>query len=164
MSSEEDRQRAEINMFAAMALGQDAAVFSRSDSTSSLPKEEEKNDDHLLATPKKAGSGSQQAFMSAAAKGHVSSMDSGTFQFSSSSAQPQPAESSNLNAAAAALEGPDLNNSANTASNPLSALPTSTADDTSKNPSRITEDLPMFAEQVIMERPLFLGPLYRLGC
>ena len=162
--------------------------MSRTDSANSLPDAERDSvleDLHLLKTPKQGhGRHGQQgvqqqqardAFLAAASA--TSPGDSGTFQFSApdnstdnthtpASKEQLEEKQSNLDAAIAALSGPDLSattghqHSLTQQQLALPALGEQRGGD-DKSPCRITpeQDVPMFAEEVIMPRPLFFGAI-----
>lgn len=161
-----DSRRQEINMFAAMALGEDPS-FLRSSSPISVTEKENtsgrNNESSSVSTHSTPVSvtGSinaqhdfQNIFALAASQ---ETADSGTFAMTPSlNGSSTAAQSSNLDAAVAALSGKDeLSAGADAASTEL-LFPKTEKKRKRKN---LAKDIPMYSEEVILSRPLFFGPV-----
>ncbi|ACI65622.1 predicted protein [Phaeodactylum tricornutum CCAP 1055/1] len=167
MADDEVRRKNEISAFAAMALGANNAADDDDNGSGDRPNTTRSGSVHF-SQPSTLESSSegvtaavnqsdepQNIFADAVAQAEDRT-PSGTFAFSKASHKHAMAERSNLEAAAAALadgdpatEGAQANFPAPPLTSPLPQPPT----------RKPVEDVPMFAEQVIMPKPLFFGPI-----
>ena len=182
MAEDEARRRNEINMFAAMALGGEDALMGDNSGgdgdgsggfDSGSVRIPPKKQDEMSAFAAAAGGdpNSIQNMFSQAAQSS-SEMDSGTFAMTSKSSENAAnAGESNLAAAVAALaigdddDDDDDNGGRGEGGGAIGALASSlparmlASSSEASTFRKITEDYPMYAEEVRMPRPLFFGPI-----